>query len=128
VTPADRHFAQWLRRTGRPVILVANKAESRAVQGGLGEAYALGLGDPVAISAQHGEGMGELYERLLPFAPAQEDDEEPNPPEEQSAKPLQLAIVQGSAPLAWLATRQRPCQRRERSDRLGPSRLGNSHT
>jgi GTP-binding protein len=96
VTPADRHFAQWLRRTGRPVILVANKAESRAVQGDLGEAYALGLGDPVAISAQHGEGLGELYERLLPFAPAEEDDEneeEAGPPEEKSEKPLQLAIV-----------------------------------
>jgi GTP-binding protein len=97
VTPADRHFAQWLRRTGRPVILVANKAESRVVQGDLGEAYALGLGDPVAISARHGEGMGELYERLLPFAaPGEnpgENDDGAEPPAEQSQKPLQLAIV-----------------------------------
>src|SRR5260370_28615534 len=67
VTPADRHFAGWLRRTGKPVILVANKAERSGALGELGEAYALGLGDPVAISAQHGEGLGELYERLLPF-------------------------------------------------------------
>ncbi len=93
VTPADRHFARWLQRTGKPVILVANKAESRAAQGGLGEAYALGLGDPVAISAQHGEGLGELYERLLPFAASGENDEEPGAPEGQSEKPLQLAIV-----------------------------------
>jgi GTP-binding protein len=91
VTPADQHFAQWLRRIGKPVILVANKAESRAVLGEVGEAYALGLGDPVAISARHGEGLGELYERLLPFAG--EPDEEPNSPEDKSEKPLQLAIV-----------------------------------
>jgi GTP-binding protein len=91
VTPADRHFAQWLRRTGKPVVLVANKAESRLVQSDLGDAYALGLGDPVAISAQHGEGLGELYERLLPFAG--ESDEEASPPEETPQKPLQLAIV-----------------------------------
>ncbi len=93
VTPADRHFARWLQRTGKPVILVANKAESRTALGELGEAYALGLGDPVAISAQHGEGLGELYERLLPFAAAGPTDEEPGPPEGQSEKPLQLAIV-----------------------------------
>src|SRR5439155_16250307 len=66
VTPADQHFARWLRRLAIPVILVANKAESRAALGELGDAYGLGLGDPVAISAQHGEGLGELYERLLP--------------------------------------------------------------
>src|SRR5947207_13750251 len=88
LTPNDRHFARWLRRTGKPVILVANKAESRGAQEGLGEAHALGLGEPVAISAQHGEGLGELYERLLPFAA-----EEADPPEGQSEKPLQLAIV-----------------------------------
>src|SRR5229473_1099053 len=88
VTPGDRHFARWLRRTGKPVILVANKAESRGAQGELGEAHGLGLGEPVAISARHGEGLGELYERLLPFAA-----EEAGPPAEQSEKPLQLAIV-----------------------------------
>ena len=74
LTPVDRHFARWLRRTGKPVVLVANKAEGRAVLADLGEAYALGLGDPVAISAQHGEGLGELYERLRPFAPDRETD------------------------------------------------------
>src|SRR4051812_42876805 len=69
LTPIDRHFARWLRRTGKPVVLVANKAEGRAVLADLGEAYVLGLGDPVAISAQHGEGLGDLYDRLRPFAP-----------------------------------------------------------
>src|SRR6516165_3152499 len=68
VTEADRHFANWLRRTGKPVVLVANKAEGRAALPGIAEAYRLGLGDPVPISAEHGEGLAELYERLVPFA------------------------------------------------------------
>jgi len=89
VTPQDRHFARWLRQTGKPVVLVANKAESRAAQGDLGEGYGLGLGEPVAISAQHGEGLGELYERLQPFAA----EEAAGPPLDQSERPLQLAIV-----------------------------------
>jgi GTPase len=93
VTPADRHFAQWLRRNGRPVILVANKAEGRAALGELGDAYALGLGDPVAISAQHGEGLAELYERLLPFAAEAENAEGEAPAAAAPEKPLQLAIV-----------------------------------
>jgi GTP-binding protein len=93
VTPGDRHFARWLLGTGKPVILVANKAETRAAQGELGDAYGLGLGDPVAISAQHGEGLGELYERLVPFATRTGNDEAAGPPEGQSEKPLQLAIV-----------------------------------
>jgi GTP-binding protein len=88
VTPQDRHFARWLRRAGKPVILVANKAESRSAQGGFGEAHGLGFGAPVAVSAQHGEGLGELYERLLPFAA-----QDVGPPEVPSQKPLQLAIV-----------------------------------
>jgi len=92
VTPADRHFARWLRRSGRPVVVVANKAEGRAVIGTLGEAYALGLGEPVALSAKHGEGLGELYERLLPFAPSGDEALEP-PPDAAAEKPLQLAIV-----------------------------------
>jgi GTPase len=93
LTPADRHFARWLRRVGKPVILVANKAESRAAIGELGEAYALGLGDPVAISAQHGEGLGELYERLLPLAPTDADEEAKASSDAEPVKPLQLAIV-----------------------------------
>jgi GTP-binding protein len=93
VTPGDRHFARWLRRTGKPVILVANKAERRDAEGELGEAHGLGLGEPVAISARHGEGLGELYERLLPFVPPGEGGDAAGPPADQSEKPLQLAIV-----------------------------------
>jgi GTP-binding protein len=91
VTLEDRHFARWLRRAGRPVVVVANKAERREALSELGEAYALGLGDPVAVSAQHGEGLAELYERLLPFAPTAEAEEPAA--EEAQDKPLQLAIV-----------------------------------
>ncbi len=87
VTPADRHFADWLRHSGKPIVLVANKSEGRGSPHGLGEAYRLGLGDPVPISAEHGEGLALLYERLSPFArPAEDAPEDP-------AKPLQLAVV-----------------------------------
>jgi GTPase len=88
VTEADRHFANWLRRTGKPVVLVANKAEGRASLPGIGEAYRLGLGDPVPISAEHGEGLAELYERLVPFSRTEE-----NAVAMEEAKALKLAIV-----------------------------------
>jgi GTP-binding protein len=87
VTEADRHFAGWLRRTGKPVVLVANKTEGRATLPGIGEAYRLGLGDPVPISAEHGEGLAELYERLLPFSRSS------HPPPIEQERALQLAIV-----------------------------------
>src|SRR6516164_8425838 len=89
ITEADRHFAGWLRRSGRPVVLVANKTEGRATLPGVGEAYRLGLGDPVPVSAEHGEGLAELYERLRPFAVDCVGD--PTPADQE--KPLQLAIV-----------------------------------
>src|SRR5215472_8048440 len=87
VTEADRHFAVWLRRTGKPAVLVVNKAEGRTALPGIGEAHRLGLGDPVPISAEHGEGLAELYERLAPFSRSRT----PAPPEQE--KSLQLAIV-----------------------------------
>ena len=93
ITEADRHFSLWLRKSGKPVVLIANKAEGRAEQGAVGEAYALGLGDPVPLSAQHGEGFAELYERLRDFAPLPEVTEEPDTEEERGERPLQLAIV-----------------------------------
>jgi GTPase len=88
VTPADCHFAEWLRQSGKPVVLVANKAEGRAGLFGSGEAYRLGLGDPLPISAEHGEGLALLYERLAPFARAPFEIG----PLESRRKPLQLAI------------------------------------
>src|SRR5687768_4476662 len=64
VTPLDQHFAKSLRKTKTPILLVANKCESRAAESGLGESFRLGLGAPIAISAEHGEGLSELYDAL----------------------------------------------------------------
>ncbi|MBL8660501.1 MAG: ribosome biogenesis GTPase Der [Rhodospirillales bacterium] len=69
VTPLDAAFADVLRRCPIPVILVANKCEGRSGEAGLLEAYALGLGDPFPISAEHGEGLGHLFEALAPLMP-----------------------------------------------------------
>ncbi|HWB49877.1 MAG TPA: ribosome biogenesis GTPase Der [Stellaceae bacterium] len=90
LTEPDRHFGGWLRKSGKPVILVANKAEGRTELAAVGEAYALGLGDPVPLSAAHGEGFAELYDRLRDFAPASEEVAEEAAAD---ARPLQLAIV-----------------------------------
>lgn len=109
VTPADEIFADILRKKGANVILAANKAEGRAGEGGLIEAYSLGLGEPIRLSAEHGEGMGELLEALGPFAEAAEkqvadflpeldvdvddDDQSDQVPIPTVAKPLQIAII-----------------------------------
>ena len=95
LTPLDEEISRWLRSSPVPVILVANKAEGRAGEGGLLESYSLGLGDPVPISAEHGEGMGDLFEALLPILePLQVDEEdEPFDEEELLRGPLKLAIV-----------------------------------
>ncbi len=101
VMPLDRHFADWLRRRGTPLILVANKAEGRGADAGINEGYALGFGDPIQISAEHGDGMADLFEALLPFvdAPAVEDDDDTPPSNDGAALaelpsgPLKLAIV-----------------------------------
>jgi GTP-binding protein len=90
VTPLDRHFAELVRRRETPVILVANKAEGRDGLAGAYEAFELGLGDPVALSAEHGEGMADLFDALAPFLDAAAIDA---PPEVPADKPIQLAIV-----------------------------------
>lgn len=68
VTPLDEHFGALLRRRKTPVVLVANKCEGQAGEAGLMEAFALGLGEPVPISAEHGEGMADLFEALRPYS------------------------------------------------------------
>ncbi|MCG5242130.1 ribosome biogenesis GTPase Der [Azospirillum doebereinerae] len=111
VTPLDRHFASILRKSKTPVLLVANKSEGKASKSGLYESYELGLGDPIPLSAEHGEGMADLVEALLPYAPKEDDeaevdavaveasDEGPVPigdqPETEAdrSKPIQIAIV-----------------------------------
>lgn len=64
VTPLDEHFAGWIRAAAKPTLLVANKTEAKAADAGFYDAYSLGLGDPIAISAEHGLGLGELYEQI----------------------------------------------------------------
>ncbi len=101
LTPLDSHFAKWLRGRDKPTILLANKCEGRAGADTLYEAFALGLGEPIAISAEHGEGMVELFEALAPFAraveekgPSDEDMDVLDPTDDGSEDPtLQLAIV-----------------------------------
>lgn len=67
VTPTDSHFAQWLRSQNTPVILAVNKCEGKQAESGIYEAYRLGLGDPIPLSAEHGLGLDELYDALVPF-------------------------------------------------------------
>jgi len=96
VTPLDEEIGRWLRGSTVPVILLANKAEGRAAESGLLEAYALGLGEPVAISAEHGEGLADLFEALLPHLDDKQpvpDGDEPEHDDEDTSGPLKLAIV-----------------------------------
>jgi GTP-binding protein len=92
--PVDHAFADLVRRSGKPAILVANKAEARAAQAGVLEAHALGLGEPVAISAEHGEGLADLYTALRAVLP--ESAARPALEEEaskQAQKAIRIAVV-----------------------------------
>jgi|SRR5580658_3796430 GTP-binding protein len=94
-TSADRAFADLVRKSGKPAIVVANKSEGRAAEAGVLEAYALGLGDPIAISAEHGEGLAGLYDALraaLPEATAEDEDAEAATPA-AAEKPIRIAVV-----------------------------------
>ena len=93
ITPADTHFAQWLRRQGKPVLLVANKAEGRVAGTSLLDAYALGLGDPVGVSAEHGEGIADLMSEIADRLPPEAEEAEPEPDADDPTRPLKLAIV-----------------------------------
>jgi GTP-binding protein len=66
LTPMDRHFAAWLRRQDMPTVLIVNKCESKAGTAGAMEAHELGLGDPIPVSAEHGDGMEDIYQLLRP--------------------------------------------------------------
>ena len=96
LTPLDRHFADRLRKFGKPLLLIANKCEGRAGSAGLAEAFALGMGEPIALSAEHGEGLSELYHALTAFVAPPPREEDGAPPEGEApppARPLTLAIV-----------------------------------
>ncbi|WP_409018475.1 ribosome biogenesis GTPase Der [Brevundimonas vesicularis] len=88
VTQLDRIFADRLRKVHKPIILLANKSESRESTGGIGEAHSLGFGEPVAISAEHGEGMADLYQALLVASQDVFIEEEDEP-----EKPIRIAII-----------------------------------
>lgn len=108
VTPTDQVFAEILRKKNAHVLLAANKAEGRAGEAGTLEAYSLGLGEPIGLSAEHGEGMTDLLQVLMPLADefaeraaadapetdvdvSDDDDDAPRIP--TKAKPLQIAVV-----------------------------------
>jgi GTPase len=98
LTPNDRAFADFARRANKPVVLVANKSEGKHGEVGAMESYALGLGDPVQISAEHGEGMGELYDALAALMPEPEEepeelDDEAVSDEDIAQRPIRVAIV-----------------------------------
>ncbi|MGH6912975.1 MAG: ribosome biogenesis GTPase Der [Geminicoccales bacterium] len=90
LTALDRHFATWLRRQDKPVILVANKCEGRAAESFATEAWALGLGAPIPISAQQGEGLADLAEALIGAIADVHPDALPAP---DDPAPLRLAVV-----------------------------------
>lgn len=95
LTGADRQFAQLVRRSGQPTLLVANKCEGEKAHVGYYESFELGMGEPIALSAEHGEGLGDLYDAILaalqldPAAVSDEEDEDDAAPD----RPLRLAIV-----------------------------------
>jgi GTPase len=93
VTPLDEEIGRWLRSAGSPVIMMGNKAEGKAGETGIIEAMALGFGDPIPFSAEHGEGLVDLFESLRPYI--DREDEEPVEEEDPDSPdaPLKLAIV-----------------------------------
>src|SRR5882724_7665763 len=100
LTPTDRAFADFARRANKPVVLVANKSEGKHGEIGAMESYALGLGDPVQISAEHGEGLSDLYDALRALMPepagegeAFDDDDIIETDEEIAKRPIRVAIV-----------------------------------
>ncbi|MBX7496826.1 ribosome biogenesis GTPase Der [Qipengyuania sp. 6B39] len=101
LTPLDEEIARWLRSQKVPVVLVANKAEGRQGDAGIFESFSLGFGEPAAISAEHGEGIADLFDHLWPIigakaeeAGADEQDAFDEEDEEALLKgPLKLAIV-----------------------------------
>src|SRR5579859_1380293 len=93
VVPQDEVFADILRRSGKPVIVVANKTEGRAGDAGALEAFNLGLGEPVSISAEHGEGLGDLYAAVLGAEPPVDDEGEDDPEGGRGEKPIRIAVV-----------------------------------
>ena len=94
VTPVDRAFADIVRKSGKPVILIANKSEGKA-GAGAAEAYELGLGDPIPLSAEHGEGLSDFYDAIRAALPEQTEpvEEEEESEADIAARPIRVAVV-----------------------------------
>lgn len=98
ITPYDKDLANLIRRQNKPIIVVANKCEGQNGQSGFAEAMSLALGPVVAVSAEHGEGLYDLYEQMIPLFPAieygeDEDEEEEDKKNKTKDRPLKLAIA-----------------------------------
>jgi GTP-binding protein len=99
LTPNDRAFADFARRANKPVLLLANKSEGKQGETGIAESYALGLGDPIGISAEHGEGLGDLYDALRELMPEPIDDEDEGDAdtsedyEDDPTRPIRVAVL-----------------------------------
>ena len=93
IVPLDEEIARWLRGSTTPIVLVANKAEGRAGEAGIIEALSLGFGDPVQMSAEHGEGIADLFEAILPHVEREDDESFEDEEDESPSAPLKLAIV-----------------------------------
>lgn len=93
LVPLDEEIARWLRGSNTPIVLVANKAEGRAGEAGVLDSLSLGFGDPVQLSAEHGEGLGDLFEALFPHLEGKAVADEVNEDDENPNAPLKLAIV-----------------------------------
>jgi GTPase len=91
--PVDKSFAELVRRAGKPVIVVANKSEGKAGDAGAAEAYALGLGEPVAVSAEHGEGLSNLYDALRSALPEATDLSPENDEQESGIDPAAPEVI-----------------------------------
>jgi GTP-binding protein len=92
LTPIDRAFADIVRKSGKPVIVVANKSEGKA-NAGATEAYELGLGDPIPISAEHGEGLSDLYDAIRAALPEQTEPDEKESEVDATTHPIRVAVV-----------------------------------
>ncbi len=93
ITPIDRMFAEKIRKFGKPVRLIANKAEARMAEAGVMDSYSLGFGEPIAVSAEHGEGIEGIYDAVADFLPDVEEAVAEETEEEEMARPLRLAII-----------------------------------
>jgi GTP-binding protein len=93
VTPQDQEIADILRRRGGTVLVAANKAEARDAVAGAAEAWSLGLGEPMTLSAEHGEGLEALHSALAPLVAAREAEVEDEAAEDDGARPIRVAVL-----------------------------------